>query len=504
MIRRRDQVRLSVQKLGLRKKRAAFSIVSVALGVIVVVTVQSLMEGIRDVVVKTEWTEQIDKDVIKIYAQENPYEYPLSEEEAKQKSRQRFQFLTESVFAEIRKFSEVEAVDRPVMVTTVSIDVFAERPQPVTVLKGVSEPMLRRYLKPPATLAVASNAVPLVVGERNVRLRYDEKTKKLELASAAEQESWIGREVLIQLGDNYAQIPKYRYDYDKREYRALSEEEIAVRRDGMRRNFEAQYDITIFGATLPLKGRIVGLCSGSDVLVPLDIAVLCERWLSQRNQIASLRPARATEEVAYETRGRRTPRPGEFTEAVALVKEGADIEAVADRIKKMGYSVTTRKRAFETQAKMFDNSIRFVKRIGYAFGGLILGLACGLLWSTTSRIVSDSRSDIGLFRALGATRRDIRRLFLGETVLLGWLGTLAGMLAGWLLAYNISRWSVGVIRREVSMPEDVFLVPDSIFSIDWRFSAMLLAGAAVVSLLAGLWPANRAANIDPVKALKRE
>src|SRR6267154_83968 len=60
MIRRRDYLRLTTQKLGLRKKRAAFAIISVALGVVVVVTANSLMEGIRDVAVKTIWTEEID------------------------------------------------------------------------------------------------------------------------------------------------------------------------------------------------------------------------------------------------------------------------------------------------------------------------------------------------------------------------------------------------------------------------------------------------------------
>jgi len=45
--------------------------------------------------------------------------------------------------------------------------------------------------------------------------------------------------------------------------------------------------------------------------------------------------------------------------------------------------------------------------------------------------VSDSRVDIGLFRALGATKREIRRLFLGEAMLQGVLGTVVGMLLGW-------------------------------------------------------------------------
>jgi ABC-type lipoprotein release transport system permease subunit len=66
---------------------------------------------------------------------------------------------------------------------------------------------------------------------------------------------------------------------------------------------------------------------------------------------------------------------------------------------------------------------------------------------------------LGVLRpALDATKREVRHLFLGEAVLQGVLGTVFGMVLGW----------------------------------------------ALVSLLAGLVPANRAANVDPVKALKRE
>ena len=49
MIRRGDQIRLSLQKLRLRKRRAAFAVVSVALGIVVVVTVNSLIDGVRNV-----------------------------------------------------------------------------------------------------------------------------------------------------------------------------------------------------------------------------------------------------------------------------------------------------------------------------------------------------------------------------------------------------------------------------------------------------------------------
>jgi hypothetical protein len=345
--------------------------------------------------------------------------------------------------------------------------------------------------------------IPLIVGERNARLRFDDKRGKLEADPAGEKE-WLGREVTILLGDNYARISRFQYDYNKREYKPLSEDEVASQRDTIERNFRVQYDTAIFNTTLTLKGRIVGFCPGSKVLVPLETAALCEKWIDQRNRLASRNPPRETSEVAYGESGRRTPKPGEYAEGVVLVKKGADIEGIAKRIEDMGFSVATQARTFEEQARAFDSSMRIVKKVAFAFGGLILGLACGLVWSTTSKTVSDSRVDIGLFRALGATKREIRRLFLGEAMLQGVLGTVLGMILGWALALAISHWVIGFARRSVYEPEEALLIPNSIFSMNLHFCLLLIVGAALVSLLAGLLPANRAANVDPVKALKRE
>lgn len=503
MIRRRDYLRLTTQKLGLRRKRAAFAIISVALGVVVVVTVNSLLAGIRNVVVKTIWSEEIDPDVIRVYTGENPYEFSLSEEEQKQKAKKRAQYLSESVFDEIRGWSGVAAADHPVVVAPISITGFDKRPGGVAELQGVPEAMLLRYVTDRSLVTGNTNAIPLVVGQREVRLRFDEKRGKLENDAAGEK-AWLGREVTILVGDNYARLSRFNYDYAKREYKPLSEDDLTSQRDSMERAFRGQYDTAIYNTTLTLKGRVVGFCPGNKVLMPFDEAVLCEKWIDQRNQLASRNPVRVTDQVVYGERGRRTPKPGEYVEGAVLVKPGADVEAIAKRIEDMGFAVATRARTFENQARAFDSTVKVVKKVAFALGGMILGLACGLVWSTTSKTVSDSRVDIGLFRALGATKREIRRLFLGEAMLQGVLGTLVGMVLGWALAIGISHWVIGFARRSVVDPEEALLIPDSIFSINLKFCLLLVVGAAVVSLLAGLLPANRAANVDPVKALKRE
>ena len=504
MIRRRDQVRLSVQKLGLRKKRALFSVVSVALGVVLVVVINSLARSVRDLAVRTSLTEEIDQDVVRVYAEDSPYEYMAAEDKKEPPPRKRIQFLTETLFDQWRGWTEVEAVAHPVTVGDVGMDALTNQPRAVSQLTGVPDALLRRYISDPHQLAACSNAIPLVIGERFARLRYNRVTKDFELTDTSGIQAWLGRELTLQLGDPFANLARFRRDREKKQWLEVDADDLVQRRETIERNVAAAYDRTIYSSRLPLRARVVGFCPGARVLVPVATAALCEKWLALRRDLAAVQPRRSGPSEEYGARGRRAPRTGEFAEGLLLVKPGASADAVATRLRKLGFTATTRSSAFESFIKEFDSGLRFVKRIAYAIAAVILAIAAGLLWSTASRIVSDSRADIGLFRALGATKHDVRRLFLGETVLLGLLGTLAGLLAGWTLGYYISRWVVRVVGNELNDPEEILRVPASLFTIDLRFAALLLVGAAVISWVAGLWPARRAANIDPVKALKRE
>ena len=361
--------------------------------------------------------------------------------------------------------------------------------------------MLHRYA-PDA--GILTNAVPIILGERYARLTYDSVHKRFGAASTNEVTAWLGREMTMTVGDPFAGLGRFNYDYEKKQWNPVSDEDLAQQREAVLRDNRLRYDATLFNTALTLRARVVGFCPGAQILLPQETAVLIEKWLNQRRDLAAFWPVPRDEEVQYSARGRSTPKEGEFNDGMVLVKDGANVEDVARRIKELGFETATRASTFEATMKDFDVVIKFVKKIAFALGAIILGLACGLLWSTTSRIVSDSRADIGLFRALGATKGDIRRLFLSEAVLLGVLGTLFGMLIGWAVAWQISRWTISFVRREVVDPEQMLVLPDSVFSIDVPFCLMLITGAAVFSILAGLWPANRAAGIDPVKALKRE
>jgi hypothetical protein len=464
MIRRRDYLRLTTQKLGLRKRRAAFAIFSVALGAVVVVTVNSLMAGVRDVAVKTIWTEEIDPDVVRIYVGENPFEYVLTSGEQKEKETKRMQFLTESVFDEIRGWPGVEAADRPVVVQPVSISSLDKRPRGVVELQGVPEALLMRYVTDRSQVAGITNAIPLVVGEREVRLRFDEKHGKLEEDPGGEK-TWLGRDVTIVLGDNYARLAHFNYDYAKREYKPVGDDDVTAQHDSLERNYGAMYDMTIFNTTLTLKGRVVGFCPGNKVLIPFDAAELCEKWIDQRNRLAARIPPRPADAVVYGPRGQREPKPGEYTEGVVLVKHGADVEADCQADRRDGvYGGHAGADVRESGGGVRQHGA--CRQAGGVRAGRIdpgAGVRVGVEHHVENG-VRQPRGHRTCFGRWGRRNGTFAGCFLAKRCCRACSGRWSGWCWDGCWPSAISHWVIGFARRSVFDPEEALLIPDSIFS----------------------------------------
>ena len=114
----------------------------------------------------------------------------------------------------------------------------------------------------------------------------------------------------------------------------------------------------------------------------------------------------------------------------------------------------------------------------------MLGAAVGLMNSMLVSVKERTR-EIGTRRALGARARDIARQFLGEAVLLGLLGSAAGIVLGLLLGNLVA------------------LSLDGRFTAPWGWMAAAVFLASAVSLASGLLPARRAAALHPIDALRR-
>jgi putative ABC transport system permease protein len=100
--------------------------------------------------------------------------------------------------------------------------------------------------------------------------------------------------------------------------------------------------------------------------------------------------------------------------------------------------------------------------------------------------VNERTKEIGLIKALGGKSNEIKAQFLWESILISLLGAVAGILAGVLLG--------NLVAFALKTP---FIIP-------WIWVIIGIAVCSLVGLLAGLYPAYKAAKLDPIVALRYE
>jgi putative ABC transport system permease protein len=131
------------------------------------------------------------------------------------------------------------------------------------------------------------------------------------------------------------------------------------------------------------------------------------------------------------------------------------------------------------------------------FGSLALAVASLGIINTLVMAILERRREIGILKALGAADRDVRQLFFAEAGVMGLVGGLFGVLLGWAIGRAIQLATVIYLKRQGMNPPNIWSVP-------WWLVLGAIAFAVVVSLASGIYPASRAARLDPVEALRYE
>jgi lipoprotein-releasing system permease protein len=123
-----------------------------------------------------------------------------------------------------------------------------------------------------------------------------------------------------------------------------------------------------------------------------------------------------------------------------------------------------------------------------------------------SMIVVEKTRDIGVLKSLGASTGGVRGIFLGYGLSLGLVGSGVGMLGGLLFVWNINaieKWISGVLGHKVF--DDTIYYFNEIPTLVEPFTvAWIVVGALSIAVAASIWPAQRAAKLHPVKALRYE
>ena len=131
------------------------------------------------------------------------------------------------------------------------------------------------------------------------------------------------------------------------------------------------------------------------------------------------------------------------------------------------------------------------------FGSLALAVASLGIINTLVMAILERRREIGVLKALGAADSDVRQLFFAEAGVMGLTGGIFGVLLGWAIGRAIQFATMIYLKRQGVNPPNIWSVP-------WWLVLGAIGFAVVVSLASGIYPASRAARLDPVEALRYE
>ncbi|MEQ1803147.1 MAG: ABC transporter permease [Gammaproteobacteria bacterium] len=174
-----------------------------------------------------------------------------------------------------------------------------------------------------------------------------------------------------------------------------------------------------------------------------------------------------------------------------MYEKGAPVEEVVEGVRRVlvarhggeDFTITTQQQMLD----VLGSVLGVVTFAVAALGGISLLVGGVGIFTIMTIAVRERTGEIGLLQAIGARRRQIRDIFLGESLLLAGVGGLCGLLLG--LAF------MGLLR---------FALPALPVSPAWPYMALAVVVALVIGLVAGVLPAIRAAQLDPVDSLRAE
>jgi putative ABC transport system permease protein len=193
---------------------------------------------------------------------------------------------------------------------------------------------------------------------------------------------------------------------------------------------------------------------------------------------------------------RRIPlasRIGTSYSATVRMESVRDVEGVEAKLHKLGYT-TVSASAFLKRAQPV---ILLVDGLLAVVGSIGLAIACLGIANTMITEVFERTREIGILKAIGAENKDILRLFLGQSMLYGLVGGLVGILLALGIAGGVQLAADWYFRQNGADEQRIFAFP-----------AWLLLGTLALSMsasaAAAIYPAMRAARLDPAKALRHD
>jgi putative ABC transport system permease protein len=182
-----------------------------------------------------------------------------------------------------------------------------------------------------------------------------------------------------------------------------------------------------------------------------------------------------------------------YSSLTVRVKSPSLVEATETKLKDLGFSAFSLLDASKS-LRIFFLVFDLLLLI---FSSLALAVATLGIINTLVMAVLERRREIGVLKALGAADGDVKKLFFVEAGVIGLFGGILGVFLGWLIGRTLNFGTILYLHRQNLPGVDITSVPLWLVAFGILF-------AVIVSLAAGLYPASRAARLDPVQALRYE
>jgi putative ABC transport system permease protein len=182
-----------------------------------------------------------------------------------------------------------------------------------------------------------------------------------------------------------------------------------------------------------------------------------------------------------------------YTTVTVKVQRAQDTEAVEKKINDMGFNGFSIADLLESQKKAF---ILLDLLLGLV-GSIALTVASLGIVNTMVMSILERTREIGVMKAIGGDDGDVRKVFLVEASLIGLFGGVCGIALGWAVGRVINVGANYYLQNQGVPAANLFLIP-------WWLMAGAIAFSLLVSLVAGSFPAMRAARLDPIQALRHD
>ena len=209
-----------------------------------------------------------------------------------------------------------------------------------------------------------------------------------------------------------------------------------------------------------------------SVYIPLELAVDMLEWESLQSHIIR--------RYGYET-------------IIVKVQDADQVTSITEEITDLGYLAFSFKQIIEGIGQVFT----LVEILLLGIGAIALIVAALGIINTMLMSILERTREIGIMKVIGASNSDVTRIFLMEALTIGFIGGIGGV----LLAYIANRLIDILSQMYMSQQGGT---PVSIVSMPLWLAGFAIGFAMTIGLIAGVYPARKAARLSPVEALRHE